>query len=109
MPENISWKDGLPSFDILIPRREIRPCLLEGRAVTQYLQRAGRRLRCLCAGPSGSAVEEGLRDFHGAGRRFEYKGEYHGAKVYDDYAHHPDELHALLTMARSLGCPSGWW
>ena len=23
--------------------------------------------------------------------------------MYDDYAHHPDELHALLTMARTLG------
>ena len=33
----------------------------------------------------------------------EYKGEYNGAKVYDDYAHHPDELHALLTTARDMG------
>ena len=46
-------------------------------------------------GLPGSAVETGLAGFTGAGRRFEYKGEYHGAKVYDDYAHHPDELHAL--------------
>ena len=40
---------------------------------------------------------------HGAGRRFEHKGSYHGAAVYDDYAHHPAELHALLTTARSMG------
>ena len=26
-----------------------------------------------------------------------------GAKIYDDYAHHPAELHALLDMARTLG------
>ena len=51
----------------------------------------------------GKAVEEGLNGFTGAGRRFERKGGYHGAEVYDDYAHHPDELRALLTMARSLG------
>jgi UDP-N-acetylmuramate--alanine ligase len=48
-------------------------------------------------------VEEGLQSFHGAGRRFEKKGEYHGAAVYDDYAHHPQELRALLTTVRSLG------
>ena len=48
-------------------------------------------------------MEEGLKAFHGAGRRFEKKGEYNGAMVYDDYAHHPDELHALLTTARGLG------
>lgn len=50
-----------------------------------------------------SAIRDGLRDFHGAGRRFEHKGEFHGAAVYDDYAHHPGELQALLTTARSLG------
>ena len=53
-------------------------------------------------GIGGKAVEEGLRSFHGAGRRFEFKGTYHGADVFDDYAHHPGELHALLTTARSM-------
>lgn len=48
-------------------------------------------------------MTEGLKAFHGAGRRFEKKGEYHGAMVYDDYAHHPHELQALLTTARGLG------
>lgn len=51
----------------------------------------------------GQAVEAGLAAFTGAGRRFERKGSYHGAEVYDDYAHHPDELHALLEMAKGLG------
>ena len=30
------------------------------------------------------------------------KGTFNGAEVYDDYAHHPDELHALLTTAKEL-------
>jgi len=54
-------------------------------------------------GISGQAVEEGLGSFLGAGRRFEKKGEYNGAMVYDDYAHHPDELHALLSTVNTLG------
>lgn len=33
----------------------------------------------------------------------EFKGEYHGAKVYDDYAHHPDELRATLEAIRGMG------
>ena len=53
-------------------------------------------------GISGEAVGLGLATFTGAGRRFEYKGSYHGADVYDDYAHHPGELHALLEMAKTL-------
>ena len=54
-------------------------------------------------GLPGHAVEEGLAHFTGAGRRFEHKGTYHGAEVYDDYAHHPDELHALFTTAKEMG------
>ncbi len=49
------------------------------------------------------AVRDGLAAFRGAGRRFEHKGTYHGAEVYDDYAHHPGELQALLSAARTLG------
>ncbi len=54
-------------------------------------------------GIDGKAVAEGLATFHGAGRRMEYKGEYNGAQVYDDYAHHPDELRATIESVRTLG------
>ena len=48
------------------------------------------------------AVSAGLATFTGANRRMQYKGEYHGAKVYDDYAHHPGELAATLKAVRSM-------
>jgi UDP-N-acetylmuramate--alanine ligase len=32
----------------------------------------------------------------------EFKGEFHGAKVYDDYAHHPDELAATIEAVRTM-------
>ncbi len=41
-----------------------------------------------------------LRDFHGAGRRFELIGEEGGVIVIDDYAHHPTEIAATLSAAR---------
>jgi UDP-N-acetylmuramate--alanine ligase len=41
-----------------------------------------------------------LRDFRGAGRRFEFIGEAHGVTVIDDYAHHPTEVAATLAAAR---------
>jgi UDP-N-acetylmuramate--alanine ligase len=43
-----------------------------------------------------------LENFQGTWRRFEYKGEYNGAKVYDDYGHHPTEIKATLQGAREL-------
>lgn len=55
------------------------------------------------AGISGSDIAQALACFHGAGRRLEFKGSYHGADIYDDYAHHPGELHALLDAVRMMG------
>ena len=55
------------------------------------------------AGISGEDAAAALAAFHGAGRRMEFKGTYHGADIYDDYAHHPSELHALLETARTMG------
>ena len=54
-------------------------------------------------GISAEHIAAGLREFHGAGRRMEYKGTVNGADLYDDYAHHPGELQALLTSVKTLG------
>ena len=51
-------------------------------------------------GIPGEAVSRGLVSFHGAGRRMEFKGKFHGADVYDDYAHHPDEVAATISAVR---------
>ena len=53
-------------------------------------------------GIPGDSVTHGLASFHGARRRMEYKGSYQGAEVYDDYAHHPDELAATISAVRTL-------
>ena len=53
-------------------------------------------------GIPGEAAAAGLADFVGADRRMQLKGTYHGAKVYDDYAHHPDELAATIDAVRTM-------
>ena len=52
-------------------------------------------------GIDGEAVSRGIGSFHGAGRRMEFKGTFHGAEVYDDYAHHPDEVRATIASIRA--------
>jgi UDP-N-acetylmuramate--alanine ligase len=42
-----------------------------------------------------------LAKFLGVDRRFQILGEYAGALIVDDYAHHPTEIRATLTAARS--------
>ena len=41
-------------------------------------------------------AQKALEEFDGIARRFENRGEYNGAKLYDDYAHHPTEISALV-------------
>ena len=54
-------------------------------------------------GVSGEDAANGLATFTGAGRRMERKGEYNGAPVFDDYAHHPGELSCLIDAVRTQG------
>lgn len=65
---------------------------------------AGAALRALeLAGVDVAAAAASLRDFTGAGRRFESLGETAaGARVVDDYAHHPTEVAATLAAAREV-------
>ncbi len=44
-------------------------------------------------------IVSALTKFTGAHRRFEYKGTVNGARIYDDYGHHPTEV---LATAKSL-------
>jgi len=50
-------------------------------------------------------VIAGLEQFGGTERRFERHGEVGGVTVYDDYAHHPTEVAAVLTAARTVVGP----
>ena len=53
-------------------------------------------------GVPGEAVSTGLATFSGAQRRMQFKGNFNGAEVYDDYAHHPDELAATIEAVRTM-------
>jgi UDP-N-acetylmuramate--alanine ligase len=55
------------------------------------------------AGFDVGAAAAALADFPGVHRRLELRGSRGGARVYDDYAHHPTEVRAALTALRELG------
>lgn len=57
--------------------------------------------------PAGEAAQR-VRDFHGAGRRFEILGQAGGVTIADDYAHHPKEIEVTLRAAQELGFKRVW-
>lgn len=44
-------------------------------------------------------IAQALENFKGVERRFEFKGTYNGAEIFDDYGHHPTEIHYTLQVA----------
>ena len=100
---NLQEVDGRPVFDVMVRGEKYAHVELHVYGHHNVLNALAAASAAYVLGLPGHAVEEGLASFTGAGRRFEHKGTYHGAEVYDDYAHHPDELHALFTTAREMG------
>lgn len=54
------------------------------------------------AGVNPSIVKEGIKDFKGIGRRFDYLINSESCIYIDDYAHHPFEINALISSVRNL-------
>ncbi|WP_336487817.1 UDP-N-acetylmuramate--L-alanine ligase [Methylobacterium nigriterrae] len=52
-------------------------------------------------GVSPEAIRRALAGFGGVKRRFTRTGEWNGAQIFDDYAHHPVEIKAVLKAARA--------
>ena len=100
--DNVSFFDGYGDFDVVIggvPYAHVSLHVPGGHNVSNALAAAAA---AYVLGIPGEAVTTGLASFTGAGRRFEHKGTFRGAEVYDDYAHHPDEVQALLNAVRAL-------
>jgi len=51
-------------------------------------------------GVSSDDIRKGLASFGGVRRRFTHTGSWNGVEIFDDYAHHPVEIEAVLSAAR---------
>jgi len=59
---------------------------------------------CALTGVDPRRAAAALADFRGAGRRFQELGHTaSGARLVDDYAHHPTEVRATIASARTIG------
>jgi UDP-N-acetylmuramate--alanine ligase len=81
---------GPADLELSVPGRHN---LLNARAALAALQLAEADV---------DAAAAALREFPGVRRRLELKGTRNGARIYDDYAHHPTEVRAALEALRGL-------
>ena len=102
MAKNISYENGVASFDLCHGSMKKRVNLSVSGEHNVYNALAAAACGIL-SGLKTDLIVKGLGNFRGASRRLELKGSVNGAKVYDDYAHHPTEIAATLRTVHQMG------
>ena len=102
MARNIVFNQGLPAFDVYYHNEFYAHVGLHIPGLHNVRNALAAIASTMLLGATPDAVTAGLDKFHGAARRFEHKGSYHGAEIYDDYAHHPGEIKAVLDAVEKL-------
>ena len=94
--KNIEFNElGYPSYDLYKNKKYIDRINLSIVGIHNVLNSLGCIALCDYYNISIEDIKKGLINYKGADRRFQYKGEFNGAKVYDDYGHHPTEVEAV--------------
>ena len=101
--ENIKYVRDSSSFDVIYNGSLFTRVTLHVPGEHNVKNALAATAAAICLGIKPNAVKYGLAGFNGAERRFEFKGRFNGADVYDDYAHHPGELKVLLDAVQRLG------
>lgn len=107
--KNIEFDDnGFASYDLYRNGEYLDRINLSIVGKHNVLNSLGCIALCDNYGISIDAIKKGLKNYTGAGRRFEYKGEFFGAKVYDDYGHHPTEVEAVSNSVLNKKYNKSW-
>lgn len=91
-----------PSYTLMHGDEKVAEIKLKVYGEHNILNSIAACAACLTLGIMPETVFNGLFNFKGTHRRYEYKGVLNGAVVIDDYAHHPSEMKATLKTAHSL-------
>lgn len=106
---NIEFDEmGIPSYNLYKGSEFITKITLGVIGRHNVLNSLACIALCLNYGLNIESIKTGLLNYTGAARRFEYKGEFNGAKVYDDYGHHPTEVEAVAKSILNKKYNKSW-
>jgi len=102
--ESVAVADQISHAHMRVGEREVEVAM-QIPGTHMVLNAAAALTAGVLAGGDVAALAQGISEFSGVRRRFEFHGavaggDYRGVEVYDDYAHHPTEVRAVLTAAR---------
>ena len=100
--ENIESRKYGFSFDVVRDNKRIINIEMHIPGRHNVLNGLAAFAVCFDMGVPADGIKSAIEKFTGAGRRFEFLGEYGGFMLADDYAHHPTEIKATLSAAKEL-------
>ncbi|WP_375316322.1 UDP-N-acetylmuramate--L-alanine ligase [Wolbachia endosymbiont (group A) of Colletes cunicularius] len=101
---NIEQHSNSMEFDVLIDNNHrIKNVVLSNTIGMHKVSNALAAISvAIKLGISNAEIKKGLLEFQGVARRFSLIANIKGVKLIEDYAHHPNEIYATLTAARSI-------
>jgi UDP-N-acetylmuramate--alanine ligase len=100
--EALSFEGSTSTFAVVDRGRRLGEVTLQIPGRHYVLDAVAALAAGLRLGFAFTDLKRGLESFSGTRRRMELKGEVDGIRVYDSYAHHPNEIAGDLQAARSL-------
>ncbi|MEI6188800.1 MAG: UDP-N-acetylmuramate--L-alanine ligase [Chitinophagia bacterium] len=100
--KNLKVVDGSYTFDIVHPYGVVHNVLLNMGGLHNVENATAAIAIALTLGIEEEKIKLAIADFKGVKRRFEYKVKTPTKVLIDDYAHHPEELNALISGVRSI-------
>ena len=103
--ENLREEKGFYAFDIVVKTGKLCSVKLSVPGEHSVSNALAAASAAYLSGVDAESIRKGLEAFRGVKRRFEYRGTCGKMQVFDDYAHHPDEIRATLLATKKLGYP----
>jgi len=100
--KNIVNKDGGYEFDVIGKGWEMKELALRIGGIHNVENAVAAITVTQILGIDKEEVKKALANFKGVKRRFEYKYKSDNVVYIDDYAHHPEELSALIQSAKNM-------
>ncbi|MEI7960189.1 MAG: UDP-N-acetylmuramate--L-alanine ligase [Chitinophagaceae bacterium] len=100
--QNLKVVEGSYIFDIIHPKGILKNITLNMGGLHNVENATAAIAIALTLGIEDDKIKNAVRSFKGVKRRFEYKVKTASKILIDDYAHHPEELNALISGVRSI-------
>ena len=109
MASNISYDDeGCARFDVMNNGINLGEITLSVPGEHNMYNALAAVALAYSYGITFKDIKKGIKEYRGASRRLEYKGMFKGARVYDDYGHHPTEVEAVSMAIHKKKYHESW-